>query len=228
MPDPAPRLSFGATSVASLVAAVRAAIDPRPDVDWERIESTIEARADELVRENRAMAGDGPAEQWLRTSSLVLAAYRELEPFAEGARLVAIFRDAMAAPFRQQIAGYLDGRFGISQDAPGEAFTRISENFQKRGEERFGSAFRYAADAHDARRHFVNIERCFFNDFFRANGAAQVTPLFCALDKVWAEALEAPRYGVRFERPTTLAAGDDACRFRFHRTAPDPEPGRER
>ena len=101
---------------------------------------------------------------------------------------------------------------------PQEAFSRISENFQKRGEQRFGSAFRYAADVRDAKRNFVNIERCFFNDFFRVNQATEVTSLFCALDKVWAETLEQPRYGVRFERPTTLADGDDACRFQFHKT----------
>jgi hypothetical protein len=37
----------------------------------------------------------------------------------------------------------------------------------------------------------VNIERCFFNDFFRANDAVEVASPFCALDKVWAEALRA-------------------------------------
>ena len=90
-------------------------------------------------------------------------------------------------------------------------------NFQKRGEQRFGSAFRSATTAQDGSRNFVNIERCFFNDFFRANDAKEVISLFCALDKVWAEALEQPRYGVRFERPTTLANGDDACRFQFRK-----------
>ena len=28
-----------------------------------------------------------------------------------------------------------------------------------------------------------------------------------------------PCYGVRFARPTTLAAGDDACRFQFSKVA---------
>ena len=130
---------------------------------------------------------------------------------------VELFHDAMSAPFRDGISGYLEGRFGISNDAPQDACLRISENFERRGEERFGSTFRYAAAVKDARRNFVNIERCFFNDFFRANKAPEVTALFCALDKIWAEALEQGRYGVRFERPTTLAKGNDACRFQFHK-----------
>ena len=82
------------------------------------------------------------------------------------------------------------------------------------------STFRYATDIRDGRRNFVKIERCFFNDFFRENRAPEVTSLYCALDKVWADVLEEQRYGVRFERPTTLANGDDACRFRFHKRDP--------
>ena len=41
----------------------------------------------------------------------------------------------------------------------------------------------------------------------------------CAMDYVWAEELAHPRYHVRFERPTTLAVGDDACRFRFFKSS---------
>lgn len=212
-----PRLSFGATSVESLVAAVRRAVEPSRNVDWESARSAIEARLEGLIQSNRRLIRDAPSEQWLRTSCVVLATYQELAQHVEGPRLLALFYDAMAAPFREGIAGYLEGRFGISNDAPKDAFLRISENFKKRGEERFGSTFRYASAVSDSRRNFVNIERCFFNDFFRANQAREVTTLFCALDKVWAEALEQGPYGVRFERPTTLANGDDACRFQFHR-----------
>ncbi len=138
---------------------------------------------------------------------------------AEPASVLTIIRAALTAPFEQQVSQYLDGRFGISQAAPQEAFVRIAENFKRRGEERFGRAFAYVQDVQDAERSFTNIARCFFNDFFRTNGAPEVTAVFCALDKVWAEALESGPYGVRFDRPTTLAEGDDACRFQFRRTA---------
>ncbi|MBA2961705.1 MULTISPECIES: L-2-amino-thiazoline-4-carboxylic acid hydrolase [Ramlibacter] len=214
----APRLSFGDTSVTALVTAVRQALGPECPADWEQVASAVALRADELLAANRHMALDPPGEQWLRTCATVLAAYEELKPSVDPARLLRIFLNAMAAPFRQQVSAYLESRFGISDDAPQEAFSRISENFQTRGEQRFGASFRYATEVRDERRNFVNIQRCFFNDFFRANRAAEVTALFCALDKVWAEALEDPRYGVRFERPTTLAADGDACRFQFHRT----------
>jgi hypothetical protein len=197
------------------MAAIRREVDPALSPTWERLASEVAARVEQLVQANSRVVRDAPSQQWLRTCCVVLATYQVLNPYLDGPRLLAVLRDAMAAPFRKGITEYLESRFGITDDAPQQAFSRISENFQKRGEERFGSTFRYATDIRDGRRNFVNIERCFFNDFFRANQAPEVTSVFCALDKVWAEALENHRYGVRFERPTTLANGDDVCRFQF-------------
>ena len=63
----------------------------------------------------------------------------------------------------------------------------------------------------------TRINKCLFNDFFRQHGAPELTSIFCALDSMWIDELHQPKYGVRFERPTTLAGGDDACRFQFSR-----------
>jgi hypothetical protein len=133
MAEDTPRLAFAATSVASLLAAVRSALEPSVCLPWENVAAAVSVRADELVQTNRQMAQDAAGEQWLQTSSVILAAYQHLSPVVGAPRLLTM------------------------------------------------------------------------------------TPLFCALDKVWAEALEQPQYGVRFERPTTLARGDDVCRFQFHK-----------
>ena len=185
---------------------------------WREIEESAANRTLQLVTRNSSRAVDAPTQIWLQRSALVLAVYQELCLCSEPASVLAIIREALIAPFEQQVSQYLDGRFGISQAAPQEAFVRISENFKRRGEERFGKAFAYVQDVQDEKRSFTNIARCFFNDFFRSNGAPEVTAIFCALDKVWAEALESGPYGVRFDRPTTLAQGDDACRFQFSRS----------
>jgi L-2-amino-thiazoline-4-carboxylic acid hydrolase len=184
---------------------------------WSEIERCAEGRAREIVERNAARAIDAPTQLWLQRSAVVLAVYQELRSLAEPPRVLAVIREALTRPFEQQVGPYLEGRFGISAAAPQEAFVRISENFKKRGEERFGKAFAYEQDVQDGTRSFTNIARCFFNDFFRANGAPEVTAVFCALDKVWANALENGPYGVRFDRPTTLAQGDDVCRFQFSR-----------
>jgi len=110
-----------------------------------------------------------------------------------------------------------DARDHDSQDAPAQASARIPENFKTRGEARFGKLSPLSRTCRMRTAPFTNIHRCFFNDFFRANGAAEVTSIFCALDNVWVDALHEARYGVRFARPTTLAQGADACRFQFSR-----------
>ena len=215
---PAP-LAFAETTVEALLAAATAKIPALASRSPEDLERQVRSRVAELVERNGYLVLDAPTAQWLQRTCIVLAVYEVLKPLTGTAEAIAIVRDAMTAPFKERMTGYLDGRFGISQDAPAEAFVRISENFKRRGEERFGKAFVYVQDVQDADRTFTNIQRCFFNDFFRLNDAAEVTSIFCALDSVWIESLHEARYGVRFERPSTLAQGADACRFQFRRAS---------
>jgi hypothetical protein len=216
--QPSTRLSFGEATVAGLLAAARTRIIALRGPAWDEVEVAVRARVESLIEQNAHRASDAPTRQWLHTASQVLAVFQELEPLAWASEVLHVLREALTAPFKERVSQYLTNRFGISDDAPEEAFARIAENFKRRGEERFGEAFVYVQDVQDATRSFTNIHKCFFNDFFRANGGPEVTSLFCALDNVWADALRERRYGVRFDRPTTLAQGDDVCRFQFSRS----------
>ncbi len=184
------------------------------------VEESLRAEADRIASENAALAVDAAGRRWLTLCSVLLGAYRMLLPLVgDSAVALEVLRSAMTRPFTAGIEAFLHDRFGISQDAPGEAFGRIAKTFQSRGEERFGCGFRFVPDGRDEARCFTKITKCLFNDFFRANHAGELAVVCCAMDYVWAEELAHPRYGVRFERPTTLAAGDDACRFRFFRSS---------
>ena len=131
--------------------------------------------------------------------------------------LLDLLRQTMAEPLQAHMQVYLTQRFGIQPDVPAEAFEAAATNFKPRGEQSFGEAFQYEQEVQTPEQSFVNIRRCFFNDFFRANEAPELTPLFCFMDTLWADALHEGAYNVRFDRPTTLAAGDDMCRFQFTR-----------
>jgi hypothetical protein len=210
------RDSIDEAIVTNLLKSVRPQITDLHGYSWQELEASVRARAVILLEQNGARAIDAPSRQWILLSCIILAAYQELQPLVGDAQVVlSILRNAMAAPFKERLTGYIADRFGISQDAPEEAFNRIAENFKARGEERFGKAYTYVQEVQDEGRSFINIQKCFFDDFFRANGVPEVTSIFCAMDNLWAEELEKPQYGVRFERPTTLARGDDMCRFQF-------------
>ena len=210
------KLSIDGAIVINLLKAARPRITDLHGWTWQEIEASVRARAAMLVEQNEARAIDDPSRQWLLVSSIILAAYQELQPLVGDTQaMLSVLRNAMAAPFKERLTAYIADRFGISQDAPEEAFTRIAENFKARGEERFGQAYSYVQEVQDEGRCFVNIQKCFFNDFFRANGKPELTLIFCSMDNLWAEELEKPCYGVRFERPTTLAQDGDMCRFQF-------------
>jgi hypothetical protein len=67
-----------------------------------------------------------------------------------------------------------------------------------------------------ASEYVLKVHKCFYHSFFTANGASELTKLFCGLDAVWGDLLlPEERYGIRFTRPEVLSAGDAACHFEF-------------
>ena len=180
--------------------------------------SAIEDRARPIRAANQDRVVDEPSKQHLALTSLLLASYRVLLPLMPDREAVlTLLRTVLAEPLHRQMQTYLTHRFGIDPTVPDSAFDAAAAHFKPRGEQRFGKAFQYEQEVQTPEQSFVHIRRCFFNDFFRAHGAPELTPLFCFLDTLWADALRAGAYNVRFERPTTLAAGDDRCRFQFTR-----------
>jgi len=182
------------------------------------LRETITAQALSLCANDRSLIVDPQSERLLGFSSAVLATYHLLSELTENSqearRLVG---DALVRTAEEGSTTYIEARLGIRLDEPESAFDRIANCFIERGESRFGSAFRYAQDVLDEERCFVRIEKCFFDSFFRTHQAEDLTPLLCRLDIVWTEELHRRCSTVAFSRPTTLAAGDDACRFQFVR-----------
>ena len=209
--------------VTNLLAAVRPQVAYLRGRFWDEIEMAVHERMTKLIEQNKAMIIDAPSRQWLQLCSMILAAYQELLPLVGDKQIaLSVLRNVMEAPFKEGLTGYIADRFGILQDAPEDAFNRIAENFKVRGEKRFGQTYAYVQEVQDEERSFINIQKCFFNDFFRANGMPEVTPIFCAMDNLWIAELDKPQYGVRFKQPTTLAGGDDLCRFQFTKTKAKP------
>lgn len=199
----------------------------------ERLSQTFSERAATLTQDiediahsiraaNQSRVVDDPSKYHLELTALILASYRVLRPIMQDREAVlTLLRTVLAAPLLSQMQPYLARRFGIDPADPTKAFAAAAANFKQRGQQLFGDAFTYEQAVQTSDQSFVDIRRCFFDDFFNANGAPELTPLFCYMDTLWADALHAGKYNVRFERPTTLAAGDDRCRFHFARVVKD-------
>jgi hypothetical protein len=178
----------------------------------------IETTAQPIYTANQHRIVDEPSAHHLTLTALILASYRVLAPILSTRdEILALLRATLAEPLQRDMSAYLTRRFNIDPDRPEGAFAEVAAHFKARGEQLFGQAFVYEQEVQTAQASFVNIRRCFFNDFFTANGAPELTPLFCYMDTLWAEALHQGGHNVTFHRPTTLAAGDDRCRFQFSR-----------
>jgi len=182
------------------------------------LDTEVTSEAHALCTDSGSFLVDSQSEWLLGYSAAVLACHRVLTKqtgrLEEPKRLIG---DALTRLAEERRTSYVEARLGVRLDDPESAFARIAESFIERGESRFGQTFRYVQELLDEERYFVQIETCFFDRFFRLHKAEDLTSLLCRLDIVWAEELHQRCPTVEFSRPTTLAAGDDACRFQFHR-----------
>ncbi len=191
-------------------------ITPLLDRPWSELDQEIAERERALEITNAWRVIDQQSARHLKMSCSLLAMYQTLLPlFEDKQELFDIFKTVIdAAVFREGMETFLLGRMGISSDdSPEVAWDQICKNFVKIGQERYGQAWLYEQVIRNRKRFFVNIRKCGFADFFLENGAREVLYVLCAADYVWGDALE--KYKIKYERPTILAEGSDACRFQF-------------
>jgi hypothetical protein len=186
---------------------------------WADLAAEIEAQTVEL-RTSNAGRMKNPKHAWyLNLSCSILAAYRTLAPhFEKQQDLIDLMQKVTNDLFYAEgIDNYLERRFSIKPNLPDLAWECVCTQFKAKGEDQFGSAWHYEQSIKDDYRCFVNVTKCGFADFFMENDARELVYIFCALDYVWGDALE--KYGIRFERPTIIPEGSDACRFQFFKIA---------
>lgn len=193
-------------------------VAPIVDPSWDEVRKEIN-RLDTVLQEANAWrVKDQQGAVYLKVSCTLLAMYRVLLPHFEDKQelLTQIKAVIDAINFQGGMDAFLLEHYGISPDSPDEAWDQICKNYIKRGKERYGSDWVVPEQGiRDQRRCFFNYHKCGFADFFLDNNAREVLYLLCATDYIWGDALE--KYGIRFERPTTLSEGADACRFQLFR-----------
>ena len=85
----------------------------------------------------------------------------------------------------------------------------------------YGEGFTFVEEVPSLDRYTMRVTRCFYHEFFTAQGQPQLTRLFCAWDLTWINEVSEQKHGVRFERSTTIAADGPDCPFTSHRVNAD-------
>ncbi len=178
-----------------------------------------------LVAGNRSMLGDVLSGYHLSWSSAVLAAYRAcIDKKMDQAGAIqftagAIFENMRADSVSIMVMKMLDR----SRDP----FRAIVATAKRREERFFGNTFTFTRETDDDRRYRAVVKKCFYNDFFRKNGAPELMRIACQWDLIsWAKGIAPERHGVRFSRPVTLGLDGKECLFCFERVVQSPSMNR--
>ncbi|WP_431913903.1 L-2-amino-thiazoline-4-carboxylic acid hydrolase [Nonomuraea jabiensis] len=173
----------------------------------------MRARHEELEAANRHLIVDEPARHNLRMTLALVAAYELLLPRLGRPATIEAVRAAFVEPLGEATR---QGTLAMLDTAP-DPFLAMVAVSKSREEHAFGKGFVFDRPADDDRRYHVDVRRCFYHDVLTANGAPELTPVMCAFDANWIEAIEPGRHGFAFDRRTTIGLGGSHCPFHFTR-----------
>ncbi|MGY0061308.1 L-2-amino-thiazoline-4-carboxylic acid hydrolase [Streptomyces sp. LZ34] len=178
--------------------------------------SAMRERHAALEAANAHLVVDEPSRYNLRITLAVVAAYETLLPRLGGDAATRAVRAALVEPLGEAV--YASTRAML--DAAPDPFRAMVDVSKSREEYAFGKAFTFQRTADDDQRYLLDVHRCFYHEVLVANSAPELTPVMCAFDGNWIEAIDPDRHGFRFERATTIGLGGARCPFHFTRTAP--------
>ncbi len=206
-----------------LLSGIRKRVATLIEQPWPDIQRVIEVNATDIINENSNHAiNERDISFLVPVSSFLLATYRTLSEMIEDReQLIKVLTEAVGEAMGSDMKTYLYNRFRITQDAPGEAFEMVCENFKKIGEDQFGRSFVYEKEVQTESNCSFAVRKCFFDEFFRDKGVPELMPVCCVQDNFWMDELNKPEYGLTVTRSSLMSEGGDACRFHFTKRIKD-------
>lgn len=174
----------------------------------------LRLRQQRLMAAQRDRVIDEASRHNLAMTLAVLAADQELAPGREETEVITALEQAFVEPMEPFVRGATRSML----DAAADPFTAMVSLTREREQHAFGEGFEFSHPEDDRDRYTAQVQRCFYHDVLSANAAERLTPIFCAFDSNWIDAIEPTRDGFEFDRPTTIGTGGPNCPFRFRRT----------
>ena len=208
-PDPAAEIR---AVIDAFFAALADAFAGRSDLI-----TRLRVRHDRLLANQQHRIIDEASRHNLALTLAVLAGYHELAPQASDEELLPALEAAFVEPLRSSVKAVTKAAL----DAVADPFAAMVDITRQRERHAFGAGFVFTHPQDDPDHYVAQVERCYYHQVLSANGAQQLTPVFCAFDANWIDAIDPGRHGFSFERPTTIGTGGSNCPFRFRRTSPE-------
>lgn len=176
--------------------------------------SGLLAAGDALLNEQAHLIVDEAARSNLRLATLVLVVYRALQSTLAQQELIQAIQQAFCEPYRQEMLAGVQA----SLEQTADPLSLIAQVSRDKEQYVYGPSFTFQRLQDDQFAYLVNVKRCLWHTFFVQQGTPELTPVFCAFDLNWIEAVNPAQHGFRIERPTALGWGHDQCRFWHIRT----------
>jgi hypothetical protein len=176
----------------------------------------MRARLAELERQRADLIVDEPSRYNLRMTLALVAAYEALRPLVDQPELLVALQTAFTEPLGPAVR---EGTRAMLDAVP-DPFRTMVDLSRSRERDAFGAGFDFERPADDDQRYHLDIHRCYYHDVLTASSTPELTPVMCAFDRSWIEAIDPPTHGFRFDRTTTIGHGGTHCPFHFTRTRP--------
>ena len=166
-----------------------------------------------IIVEYSHLVVDEKTRPHLRLTACVLASYQALTSGQlDPEQALKLVEEVFVSIGQTSLKLYTQAILMFSKDP----FVSITTAGKKRALEEYGEAWEFVFEETDT-IFTMTSTKCFYHDFFTAAEAPHLTRIFCSWDENWIKQIDPIKYGILFERPTTLGQGGKKCPFIFKR-----------
>lgn len=206
---------FGHQAPSQFLAGLKSEIDSSLEVDTDSLIKTIKNRAKEIEESNASTVVDAPSHGHLELCSRVMSSYNCLLPVVgDKDKTVAFISKAMIIGVNN-----LSMRTSLSLmlDACKNNPDRLKDIFRWLMTQ-YGTTFGWTSlhkETDEEDSFAIEIEKCYYFNFFSSHDVAFLTPILCQLDSIWFEMVDPEKHGFMFDksRYQTQGYGAPKCVF---------------
>ncbi len=206
---------FGHQAPSQFMNGLKSEIKDSLEVDADTVVDSIKKEAKEIEKQNESSIVDAPSHGHLELCSSVMSAYNNLLPeIGDKDKTVEFISKAMMKGVNN-----LSMRTSLSLmlDACKNNPDRLRDIFSWLMKQ-YGATFGWTAEhtESDEEDSFaIEIEKCYYFNFFSSHDVAFLTPILCQLDSIWFEMVDPKKHGFTFDksRYQTQGYGAPKCVF---------------
>ncbi|GJM16228.1 MAG: hypothetical protein DHS20C13_15550 [Thermodesulfobacteriota bacterium] len=206
---------FGHQAPNQFITGLKSEVDDSLELDTDALINKIKSEAKEIEKQNESSIVDAPSHGHLELCSTVMAAYNSLLPIIgdKESTLEFISKAMMTGVNNLSMRTSLSLMLDACKNNP----DRLKEIFSWMMTQ-YGTTFSWTAphkETDEEDSYAIEIQKCYYFNFFSSHDIAFLTPILCQLDSIWFEMVDPEKHGFVFDksRYQTQGYGAPKCVF---------------